>query len=91
MEKMLRRVRDETAVVIQHPQETLELFHRRGGLNLPDRSDFFGKRCDAIFIHMIAQKVERGNAEDALFPVDDEVVFVQDPEDVLQVLSVLLM
>ena len=57
--QMVRRMFDESAVVIEHPKIALEVFDRFWGAQLADGDDSFLEGGDAGSVDAISEEVER--------------------------------
>merc|ERR1712015_268008 len=76
-----RFVPDETMVIVQHSEETLDAFDVGRRRIFADGADFLFQRHDAIPVDPVAEEVDGVDAENALRFLDDESVFVEALEE----------
>merc|ERR1712015_154328 len=82
-------VRNETMVIVQHSEETLEGFDVGRRRKVADRADFFLQRRDAVSVDPVAEEVDGFGAENALRFLDDESVFVEALEESSEIVLVI--
>ena len=82
--------RDEPTIVIDHPEESLELFDRRGRSLIADRLDPIFHRVDSVGVDFVPKKVQRRLAKEALFRVDYQPVLLETFKEPFEVFIVFL-
>ena len=82
---------DETAVVVDHPQEPLQLLDRRGLRKISDGGDSLRQRRYAVLVHVIPKEFEGIFSQHALFAAYDQTIFTKVVEACLHILEMLLL
>ena len=82
--------RDEPTIVIDHPEESLELFDRRGRSLIADRLDPIFHRVDSVGVDLVAKEIQRRLAKETFLGVDYQPVLLETFEKPFEVFVMLL-
>ena len=82
--------RDEPTIVIDHPEEPLELFDCRGRGLITDRLNPIFHRVDSVGVDLVAKEVQRRLAKETFLGVDYQPILLETFEETFEVFVVFL-
>lgn len=85
-----RTIRNESSIKIKidHPDKTSQLFNKRRRWKVLDRADLSGQKCNAVRVGVVPEKIDTGNPENTLVPVQLLTVMEKSLEYFSQVLPI---
>ena len=86
--EVLRCISDVSAIIADHAKKSLEFFDGGRGFGGANCFDLVREGCDAVFSDVEPEEVQFANSEYTFGPVNDQAVFGEEVEDLLEVCHV---